>query len=262
LHASDAQAQALEATSLLRDSGWTEVALASAALSTTFDLWRAIAATYASSYARADPVSMPCGFRFAALAPTGAARPPTAAERAAWWSDASGIPPGAGVGLVDTLATTGADPTFAGLRCLRALWDGEGGTAATVRASIGSITAKAPAAGLPVLVLHGREDGLIPAAFTTDAYVQVFDSTRPLLRHWDVAHAQHFDAFLGFPAMATRYVPLLPLGWRGMDAMWAHVAEGAPLPANGAIATAPRVVSTNGVAPLEATDLGAVPEAE
>ena len=33
----------------------------------------------------------------------------TATERAAWWSDGSGIPPGAGVGLVDT-RMAGADP--------------------------------------------------------------------------------------------------------------------------------------------------------
>ena len=32
----------------------------------------------------------------------------TAAERAAWWSDASGIPPGAGVGIVDQVAKLGA----------------------------------------------------------------------------------------------------------------------------------------------------------
>ncbi|MGH8030503.1 MAG: 3-hydroxybutyrate oligomer hydrolase family protein [Arenimonas sp.] len=255
----DAPAQALEAGAKLRAGGWTDAALASAALSTTFDLWRAIGATYASAYARTDATHMPCGFRLSATTPTGALRAPTVAERAAWWSDASGIPPGAGVGLVDTLATPGADPTFAGLRCLRALWEGEGDTAATLHASVEALTARAPAPGVPVLVIHGREDGLIPAAFTSDGYIAAFAASRPLLRHWDVAHAQHFDAFLGLPPMAARYVPMLPIGWRGMDAIWAHVAEGAPLPASGAIETTPRAVTATGITPLHASDLGSPP---
>jgi hydroxybutyrate-dimer hydrolase len=262
LEAADAPAQALEAGAKLRAGGWTEAALASSALSTTFDLWRAIGATYASAYARTDATHMPCGFRLAATTPTGAPRAPTAAERAAWWSDASGIPPGAGVGLVDTLATAGPDPAFAGLRCLRGLWDGEGDAAATLRASVAALTARAPAAGLPVLVIHGREDGLIPAAFTSDGYVAAFAATRPQLRHWDVAHAQHFDAFLGLPPMAMRYVPLLPLGWRGMDAIWAHVAHGAPLPESGAIEATPRAATAAGIAPLDAANLGGLPRAQ
>src|SRR5690606_35538709 len=112
--------QAAEALAFLRAQGWTDKALAAGALSTAFDLWRSVLVTYASAYAGTGPFDMPCGYRLAAMGADGVARAPTAAERAAWWSDANGIPPGAGVGIVDTMAA-GEDPHLPGLRCLRAL---------------------------------------------------------------------------------------------------------------------------------------------
>ena len=71
-------------------------------------------------------------------APNG--RPATAAERAAWWPDASGIPPGSGVGLVDA-GIAPPDLTLKGLQCLRGLWTGEGTDADRVRAGIAATRA-------------------------------------------------------------------------------------------------------------------------
>ena len=70
------------------------------------------------------------------------------------------------------------------------------------------------------------------------------------LSYWRVHNAQHFDAFLGLPPLAARYVPLLPYAYRALDAMWAHVAERTPLPGSADIAATPRGFQGMAPAPL------------
>ena len=255
LAATDPQAQAEEARIALHRAGWTDAALEAGAISTAFDLWRAVDVTYASAYARTGPNDMPCGYRLAATAADGAARTPTATERHAWWSDASGIPPGAGVGIVDTRAT-GGDPHLPGLRCLRGLWDDARGA---VRERIAQTTAGLPRAGLPVVVVHGVDDGLVPEAFSGGAYARWADASGRPVTYWAVENAQHFDAFLGLPALGMRYVPLMPYGYRALDAMWASVAQAQPLPGDARITTTPRVFANGTLAPLTAENLGTLP---
>lgn len=253
--ASQPLAQAEEAHAKLNAQGWTDASLAAGAISTAFDLWRAVNVTYASAYARTGPGDMRCGYRFAALAPDGSPRATTAAERSAWWSDGSGIAPGAGVGIVDTLAA-GSDPQLPGLRCLRALWDDEAGA---VRASVAATTAGLPRAGLPVIVVHGVDDGLVPEAFSGGAYAPWATANGRPVSYWAVENAQHFDAFLGLPALGMRYVPMMPYGYRALDAVWNHVAEGKPLPGDARIRTTPRAFADGALAPLTAEDLGTLP---
>ncbi len=250
LAAGTARDQAIEAHAVLTKAGWSDDALVAGALSTQFDLWRAVAVTYASAYAGTGPSAMPCGFRFAALGADGAVRAPTAAERAAWWSDASGIPPGAGVGIVDSLAG-GADPAYAGLQCLRATWDEAG----AVHAGVQRTQAGLPRAGLPVIVVHGRDDGLVPEAFSGAAYARWAEAAGRPVTYWSVAHAQHFDAFLGLPVLGAAYVPLLPYGYRALDAAWTHLESGAPLPEDRAITPTPRGFAEGAVPALEARHL-------
>lgn len=61
----------------------------------------------------------PCGYRYSAMNPDTSLRAATTAERAAWVADASGIPPGAGVGIVDPqpLADWGSPACSACVRC-------------------------------------------------------------------------------------------------------------------------------------------------
>ncbi|MCW5581206.1 MAG: hydrogenase, partial [Luteimonas sp.] len=205
----DTAAQARSAFDRMLANGWTEGAIRAGVLSTGFDLWRAVAATYASAYGRYGVGEHPCGFAFAAQNPDFTPRPATGVEQAAWWSDASGIPPGAGVGLVDT-ALAPPDFTLAGLQCLRALQAGDGEDAKRVQAGIAAARAAPPRAGLPVVVVHGVDDGLVPMAFSSAPYVAAARAAGRDVRFWQVANAQHFDGFLGLPDYAARYVPLLP----------------------------------------------------
>ncbi|WP_300617040.1 3-hydroxybutyrate oligomer hydrolase family protein [Dokdonella sp.] len=233
----DVAAQAASALERLRASGWEEAALATAASTTAFDLWRAVAATYASSYRRAPTGAMPCGFRFAAVGADGA--PADAAVRAAWWSDASGIPPGAGVALLGGTDAS-PDPTWPGLDCLRRLWSGESTDARAVQASIAATVARRPRVGLPVLVAQGEGDGLLPIAFSGTPYVKALEEAGFAPVYWRVPHAQHFDAFLALPGFGDRHVPLMPYGYALLDALWAHLSAGAPLPASRRFDTTPR----------------------
>ncbi len=236
----DTASQAASAYQQLQDGGWTDAALRAGALSVGFDLWRAVAATYASAYGRYGVDAHPCGFSFGAQGADGAVRPATAAERALWWSDASGIPPGAGVGLIDT-RMAGGDPTLPGLQCLRALQTGDAADARRVQAGIAETRAAPPRAGLPVVVVHGADDGLIPMAFSSAPYVAAARAAgRSDVRFWAVGNAQHFDGFLMLPDYAARYVPLLPYVYAALDRVDAHLSDGAPLPADAQIQTVPR----------------------
>lgn len=194
----------------LRGSGWTPAALESAVASTRLDLWRAVAAGYASAYLRRGPDNMPCGYRYAMAA---------GSDPALWWSDSSGIPPGAGVLLEDAQAS-GEDPHFAGLVCLRQLWTGQSEEAQSLRAGIEQTRAGAPRRGLPIWLLHGTDDGLVPLAFSSAAWAQAHHAQGGL-RYQPLPRAQHFDALLGLPGAAERYTALMPSAYAALDAAWA-----------------------------------------
>lgn len=249
-------AQIEDARARMLASGWTDAALEAGAISVAFDLWRGIAAAYASAYTRSSADTMPCGYAYAVRDSAGNAVIASPELRANWWSDASGIAPGYGVDLLDTLAANNSkDPALPGLQCLRALWSGNDARAQALHSGVGAARAALPRQGLPLIVIHGADDGLIPEAFSSGAYVRWAESQGRTLSYWRVANAQHFDAFLGLPVLATRYVPLMPYSYRALDAMWQHVAQGTPLPGSADIATTPRRADAKGIAPLNASDL-------
>lgn len=250
--------QAEDALRRLRDAGWSEAAIEAGALSVAFDLWRAVGAGYAAAYTRSPADAMPCGYRYAAVDAQGQPRALTSEEGAAWWSDASGIPPGAGVVLLDEPNAL-PDPSWPGLRCLRALWDGDGAQAEALLAGVEATRAALPRGGLPLILIHGADDGLVPEAFSGGAYAHWANAKGRDVRYWRIANAQHFDAFLALPPLTVRYVPLLPYAYRALDAMWAHVAFGARLPASVDVAAKPRSVDATGIAPLRLGDLALPP---
>ncbi len=257
-------AQYEEAYAHLNAQGWTDVAMSAGALSSSFDLWRALAVTYASAYARTDAAHMPCGYAFHALDSDAKRSAPTLAEVLTWRSDASGIAPGAGVFITDSFAqlpaTDAADPTLPGLLCLHGLWQGKSEIATTVQMSIAATAAKPPRVGLATIVIHGIDDGLIPAAFSSAPYVAMAKHQGRNVRYWRVHNAQHFDAFIGLPSWTNRYVPLMPYAYHALNAVWLHVSRAAELPDDAELVTTPRTLSAAGFSPLTPGNLGALPE--
>lgn len=238
LEGADADALARDALAKMRADGWTEEALRAGALSVGFDLWRAVAVTYASAYGRYGVGEHPCGYRWSMQSPDGVARAATAQERAAWWSDASGIPPGAGVGIVDEIARV--DPSSTRLHCLRDLWRGASIEAERVRRGVAETRAGLPRAGLPVIVIHGVDDGLIPMAFTSAPYVARARASGRDVRFWRIRNAQHFDAFLGLPDYGARYLPMLPYVYAALDRTLAALEGKGAWPDDALVATVPR----------------------
>lgn len=243
-------AQASEALALLRASGWQDDALATGASSTSLDLWRAVTAAYASAYLKRPAGDMPCGFSYQAQHTTGVASPVDAIIRAAWWADGSGVPPGAGIVLAGGTDLS-LDPTLPGNLCLRELWTGEGADARRLREAVEATTAELPRAGLPVIVVHGAQDGLIPVSFSSDPYVKWLRASGRSPVFWKVPYAQHFDAFLAFPDFGDRHAPLLPFGYLALDRAWAHVTEGRALPEDAAV----RETRPRGAGPLTVKNL-------
>jgi hydroxybutyrate-dimer hydrolase len=238
IEGADTDAQARDAHARLRAQGWTEASLRAGALSVGFDLWRAVAVAYASAYGRYAVGEHPCGFNYAMQSADGVARAAAAQERASWWSDASGIPPGAGVGIVDEMAR--GDPSAARLRCLRDLWDADSADANRVRKGIAETRAGLPREGLPVMVIHGVDDGLIPMAFTSAPYVAHARAAGRDVRFWQVRNAQHFDAFLGLPDYGARYLPMLPYVYAALDRTLAMLEGVGALPESAIVQTRPR----------------------
>lgn len=233
----DAKAQARDAYGQLRAHGWTDEALAAGALSVGFDLWRAVAVTYASAYARTGVGAHPCGYAFAAQNPDFSPRAATDAERTLWFADGSGIPPGAGVGIVDSKLAP-PDFTLPGLQCLRALLDGGSDTAFAM--GLAQTQASLPRERLPVVVIHGLDDGLVPPAFSSAPYVAASKAAGREVSYWQVKHAQHFDGFLALPAYGARYVPVLPYVYAALDQVSAQLDGNGGKPRDAVIEARPR----------------------
>ena len=231
------QAQASSAYERLRGNGWTDEALTAGALSVGFDLWRAVAVTYASAYARSGVGEHACGYSFAAQNPDFSMRAATGAERSAWFADGSGIPPGAGVGIIDTRLAP-PDFTLPGLQCLRGLLEGPPDSA--FRQGLAQTRADLPRKGLPVVVIHGLDDGLVPPAFSSAPYVSAAQAAGRDVAYWQVRHAQHFDGFLGLPAYGARYVPVLPYVYAALDQVSARLDGKAGKSVDAVIAATPR----------------------
>ena len=200
-------------------------------------LWRAVAVTYASAYARAGVGEHACGYSFAAQNPDFSARVSTEAERNAWFADGSGIPPGAGVGIIDTMLAP-PDVTMPGLQCLRGLLELPEDSA--FKQGLAQTQAALPRKGLPVMVIHGLDDGLVPPAFSSAPYVAAAQAAGRDVAYWQVQHAQHFDGFLALPAYGARYVPLLPYVYAALDQVSARLDGKAGKSVDAVIAATPR----------------------
>lgn len=221
--------QAEQAYQYLHARDWTDEAMSTAASTTAFDLWRVITAGYASSYLRRGTTDMPCGFHYAATGAGVLSGVTDPLARAAWWADAAGIPPGNGVGLFGSVNMS-PDATLIGNECLRVLWTGDDHESQALHASIAATATRLPRSDLPLWVIHGASDGLLPTAFSSEPYVAWLREQGRQPIYWKVPHAQHFDAFLALPGFGDRHVPLLPYGYAALDRLWVHLYDGAAWP--------------------------------
>lgn len=97
--------------------------------------------------------------------------------------------------------------------------------------------------GKPTLIAAGRSDALLPVNHASRAYAAFNSSvegSNSKLRYIEVTNGQHFDTFIPLSGFDTRFVPLHLYFNRAMDAMYAHLTAGTPLPESQVVRTTPR----------------------
>lgn len=201
------------ARAVLTGSGFEAGALDQAAVNSALELWHSVAALYASAYLKTPVDAMPCGHTVAAEGPDGVPVIADAAQRKLWWASSSGVVPGAGVGWVET-----DSERFADLQCLRALWTGDDRQTSALHAAVEATRADARPGDVPLIVVHGLQDGLIPIAFSSRPYVEAARRNgADQVALWQIDGAQHFDVIVPMPGVSTRYRPLIPFVWQALD---------------------------------------------
>ena len=278
---SSAAEQAADALNRLRLFGWeadsdllqaTHYALATLP----------VALTYANSYAKASVKDNLCGYSFGAAPVAGVPPPLPAANAAQIFGTGNGVPPTAGLVIINNNSTAGAaadaasispstgkqDFNIEGAVCLRNLFTSTtSATAAQVRASIDEIKRSGNLRGKPAVIVHGRSDTLVPVNHTSRPYYalnkQVDAASR--LAYYEVTNAQHFDAFLGLAGYDTRLVPLHRYVIQGMDIVYNHLKNGTAIPPSQVVRTTPRggtpgaapAITAANVPPIQATPAAA-----
>jgi hydroxybutyrate-dimer hydrolase len=244
----------------------------------------AIAVTYTNAWGRFSVTDSVCGYSFANTDATGAVVPQFAAVQAGLFASGNGVPPTSGINVVwnssvggaklDFLATSPssgtADFALDGALCLRSLVTGRDpvtrqpltGLLKTqsdrVRAGLSEVRQTAKLRGRPVMIVAGRNDALLPVNHTARAYYGrhlLKDGKPSQASYVEVTNAQHFDSFISFGPLLgydTRYVPLHVYFNRAMDAVWARLTEGTPLPPSQVVRTTPRASSAT---PLTAANV-------
>lgn len=221
--------------------------------------------TYANSYGRFGVEERVCDYSYTAVAGVTPA-PWSATDAVLSFAAGNGVPPTAGLQIINdaalggptldgasvTASTGKQDFNVDGALCLRELWTGGGVEAARVREGVEAVRVKGDLGGRPAIIVHGRDDALVPVGFTSRPYLgmnQLAEGSRSKLSYIEVTNAQHFDGFISlFPGDDTRYVPLHAYYVEALDRMYAHLTSNAPLPPSQVVRTTPRA-GNPGLAP-------------
>ncbi|HEX3141157.1 MAG TPA: 3-hydroxybutyrate oligomer hydrolase family protein, partial [Rhizobacter sp.] len=261
LSADTLSAQADEALAQLAGYGWEPESVPLHASLAAFEVAPAVSVTFANALARASVADHLCGYSFAATTAQGLITPTTEALLAPMAATGNGVPPSAGIQLINNLSpgvplrdlfsfspsTLTQDFNLDGALCLRKLLTGADAQALALQKGLNETRRNGDLNGKPAIIVHGRADALLPVNHTSRPYTALnkrVEGAHSRLSYIEVTNAQHFDGFIGLPAVLpgydTRYVPLHVYLNRGLDAMYAHLRYGKPLPASQVVRTLPR----------------------
>ena len=258
--ASSTAEQAEESLQRLRDYGWEPESLTLTPSHAAFEIAPAVATTFANALARARVSDNLCGFSYAATAAAGNVTPLAPAALATMFATGNGVPPSAGVNLVNNQAAQGPARDFLSLSsaglfdwnldgalCLRDLVTGSDAAAQRLQTGMKETQRSGNLQGKPAIIVHGRDDALLPVNHTSRPYYALnkkVEGAASKLSYLEVANAQHFDGFIGLPAVLpgydSRYVPLHVYLNHALDAVYANLKNGRPLPPSQVVRTVPR----------------------
>jgi hydroxybutyrate-dimer hydrolase len=279
LSATTAAAQADEALEKMHEYGWEPESDVLHASLAAFEVAPAVTVAFGNAHARASVKDALCGYSYAATSALFAPAPLAPALLAQMFSTGNGVPPSSGVQLINNLSFGGPlrdlvsvspstlkqDFNVDGALCMRDLLTGSSPAAADLRAGLEEIRRNGNLHGKPAIIVHGRSDALLPVNHTSRPYLalnKIVEGHHSRLSYIEVTNAQHFDTFIGLPAILpgydTRFVSLHIYLNRALDAMYDHLRHRTPLPPSQVVRTVPRG-GTPGAAPaLTAANVPAI----
>ncbi len=252
---------AADALQKLRDHGWEAESDALHASHADYEVPAAVAATYAMAYSRASVKDKLCGYGFAAATAAGLPTVVAPAALADMFAKGNGVPPSAGVTLINENALGGParnqfsisasntvpDLNADGAKCLRDLLTGTDAAARALQTGVDETRRNGNLRGRPAVIVHGRNDALLPVNHTSRPYTalnKTVEGAASQLSYMEVTNAQHFDTFIGLPAALpgydSRYIPLHVYLNRALDAVYDKLKTGKSLPPSQVVRTTPR----------------------
>lgn len=236
------------------------------------DLFQSLLATYGNAYTRSSVVDAVCNISMAHVA-AGTTTPAPYPQLATLAADSSGIPRTAGIYLIKDNAPGGAaiqiaaasssgelDYNLEGALCWQDILDNaDNPLHARLNAGIEEILGTGNLHGVPTLMVHGRSDALIPVNHSSRPYYALnkqIEGDLSALRYYEIPHAQHLDFLIGsYASVDMNFLPIDYYFKQSLDLMYAHLTQGAALPASQVVVT---TAPSGGVITTE--NLGAIVE--
>jgi hydroxybutyrate-dimer hydrolase len=291
LQADTAETQAIEALDKLHQAGMLDDSDLLLPSHHALSVYESVGFTYTSAYGRFGVTDAVCGFSFAGLdASTLTPAPVPSTEFAKLFGTSNGVPPSGAVYLFNdhsvggplvsrysvSLSTQKQDQNLDGALCMLALATGQSETGASltgaaadhsdrVREGMGQVRTTGKLGGVPTVIVHGRNDALLPVNHTSRGYYganKLLEGEASPVRYYEVTNAQHLDVLNGLADFGARYVPLHHYFNQAMDLMWEHLTVGAALPESQVVRTTARGKDGSGaLLPLTPSHLPAIASA-
>lgn len=237
---------------------------------------QSIAVTYANTYGRFSVLQNLCEYSMGATdAVTAEPVALTTDVENALFGTSNGIPPTAGVNLINNASAGGArenrvstspstgnaDQNVDGALCLRSLALGRDavtdrrlkrsarGDHRKIARGIREVRANGDLRGLPAIFVTGRNDAILPINHTSRPYYglnQLEEGAGSNLRYYEITNAHHLDAFnkdafAGFGStFHQQFIPLHHYLFEALDRMYDHLRNGTELPPSQVVHTVPR----------------------
>lgn len=220
------------------------------------DLFQSLLGTYGNAYTRSSVVDSLCNVSMAHVA-SGETTPSSRASLATLAAVSNGIPRTSDIYLIKDDAPAGptiqiaatssnsiADYNLEGALCWKDLLDNSDNPLnARLMQGIEEIKGTGDLQATPVIIVHGRDDALIPVNNSSRAYYvlnQQQEGDASNLYYYEIKNAQHLDSLNQlYASVGMNYVPIDYYFKQALDLMYAHLTNGSSLPPSQVVQTVP-----------------------
>ncbi len=214
-----------------------------------FDLMKSLTATYANAYTKGQVQDPLCNISFSTKDLT------EHTSRGSLADNFNGIPRSGGLFLINEAASGGPvleknsvnegdssnNLNLNSAVCFRNLWTDESNSKnGTLKQSISAIQGNGDLGDIPVTIVHGRSDALIPVNHSSRPYfgLNKQHNADSSVNYYEITNAQHLDTF-NSSFYAGAYVPLDYYYKMALEQMWAHLTQQQALMPSQVVSTTP-----------------------